>query len=75
MNTIFRRISMLLEGNPGEGYSNIKWVCMCRPMLKTKGAYGADQTEKVVAFRAERTVKVVELGKIGAFRKSGCFKS
>ena len=69
MNTIFRRISMLLEGNPGEGYSNIKWVCMCRPMLKT------NQTEKVVAFRAERTVKVVELGKMGAFRKSGCFKS
>ena len=42
----------------GGGYSQIKWVCMCRPGLK-KGAYGADQTEKVGAFRAERTVKVV----------------
>ena len=48
------------------------------PYLKKKGAYGADKTEKVGAFRAERTVKVVplelmELGKMGAFRKSGCF--
>ena len=50
------------------------------PYVKKKGAYGAHQTEKVGAFRAERTVKVVpleliELGKMGAFRKSGCFKS
>ena len=42
-------------------------------MLK-EGAYGADQTEKVGAFRAERTVKVVslepfKLGKMGAFRE------
>ena len=49
---------------------------MCRLMLKR--AYGADQTEKVGAFRAERTVRVVpleliELGKMGAFRKSGRF--
>ena len=48
------------------------------PEVKKRGAYGADQTEKVDAFRAERTVKVVplelmELGKMGAFRKSGCF--
>ena len=48
------------------------------PYVKKKGAYGADQTEKVGAFRAERMVKVVpleliELGKMGAFRKSGCF--
>ena len=50
-----------------------------RPMLKKRrGAYGADQTEEVGSFRAERTLKVVpleqiELGKMGAFRKSGCF--
>ena len=42
--------------------------------VKKKVAYGADQTEKVGAFRAERTVKIVpleliELGKMGAFRK------
>ena len=48
------------------------------PYVKKKGAYRADQTEKVGAFRAERTVKVVpieliELGKMGAFRKRGCF--
>ena len=47
------------------------------PYVKKTGAYGADQTEKVGAFRAERTVKVVseliELGKMCAFRKSGCF--
>ena len=48
------------------------------PLVKKKGVYGADQTEKVGAFRAERMVKVVpleliELGKMGAFRKSGCF--
>ena len=48
------------------------------PYVKKKAAYGADQTEKVDAFRAERTVKVVpleliELGKMGALRKSGCF--
>ena len=48
------------------------------PYVKKKGAYGADQTEKVGAFRAERTVKVVlleliELEKMGVFRKSGCF--
>ena len=51
---------------------------MYRPSLKRNGAYGADQTENEGAFRAERTVKVVpleliELGKMGAFRKSGCF--
>ena len=44
--------------------------------VKKKGTYGADQTENVGAFRAERKVKVVpleliELGKMGAFRKSG----
>ena len=51
-----------------------------QPYIKKKGVYGADQTEKVGAFRAERTVKVVplqqielELGKMGAFRKSWCF--
>ena len=43
-----------------------------------KGGLTADQTEKVGAFRAERTLIVVplgmiELGKIGAFGKSGCF--
>ena len=48
------------------------------PYVKKKGAYRADQTEKVGAFRAERTVKVVPLkliglGKTGAFTKSGCF--
>ena len=31
------------------------------PYVKKKGAYGADKTEKVGAFRAERTVKVVPL--------------
>ena len=31
------------------------------PYVKKKGAYGAAQTEKVGAFRAERTVKVVPL--------------
>ena len=52
---------------------------MCRPMLKRRGLTELhDQTEKVGAFRAERTVKVVpleliELGKMSAFRKSGCF--
>ena len=65
-------------GGTRGGYSHIKWVCMCRPRLKKKGAHGADQTEKLGAFRAERTVKVVpleliELGKMGAFRKSRCF--
>ena len=49
------------------------------PYVEKKVAYyGADQTEKVGAFRAERTGKVVpleliELGKMGDFRKSGCF--
>ena len=43
------------------------------PYVNMKGAYGADQTEKVSAFGAKRTVKVVsleltELGKLGAFR-------
>ena len=37
------------------------------PLVKKKGPYGADQTEKLGAFRAERTVKVVpsELIEIG----------
>ena len=48
------------------------------PYVKKKGAYGADQTEKVGAFRAERTVihlvvQLIKLGKMGAFRKNGCF--
>ena len=47
------------------------------PYVQKKGTYGADKTEKVGAFRSERTVKVaplelIELGKMGAFRKSGC---
>ena len=42
--------------------------------VKKKGAYGADQIEKVGAFRAERTVKAVpleliELGKNGCIQK------
>ena len=43
------------------------------PYVKKKGAYGADQTEKVGAFRAKRTVtevvplELIELGKMGAF--------
>ena len=50
------------------------------PYVKKKGAYEADQIEKVSAFRAERTVKVVpleliKLGKMGAFTKNGCFYS
>ena len=58
---------------------------MCRPRLK-KRAYGADQTEKVGAFRDERMVKVVPLEKwvhsekVGAFRanrteKVGAFRA
>ena len=47
------------------------------PYVKKKGAYGADQTEKVAAFRAERTVKVVPLeliiGKIAAHSAYDCF--
>ena len=41
----------------GGGDSHIKWVCMpmCRPRLKGRGL-----TELVGAFRADRTVKVVE---------------
>ena len=31
------------------------------PYVKKNGAYGADKTEKVGAFRAERMVKVVLL--------------
>ena len=44
-----------------------------------RGLYGADQTEKVGAFRAgKKTVKAVpleltELGKMDAFRKNGRF--
>ena len=58
--------------------------------IEKKGSYGADQTEKIGAFRAERTIKVVPLelielgkwvhsGKVGAFRayltKSRCIQS
>ena len=46
-----------------------KMGIMCRPMLK-KGAYGADQTEKVGAFRAERTVTVAPLELIGCIQKT-----
>ena len=50
----------------------------CAAYVKKKGAYGADQTEKVGAFRAKWTVNIVpleliELGKMGAFRKCGYF--
>ena len=40
--------------------------------VKKMGAYGADQTEKVGAFRAV-PLELIELGKMGAFRKSGGF--
>ena len=58
--------------------THIKMGMYVPPYIKKKGAYGADQIEKVDAFRAERRVKVVpleliELGKMGTFRKSGCF--
>ena len=61
-----------------EGVLTYKMGIYVPPYAKKKGAYGANQTEKVGAFRAERTVKVVpleliELGEMGAFRKSGCF--
>ena len=36
------------------------------PCVKKKGAYGADQTEKVGAFRGERTVKVVGTHSLGS---------
>ena len=43
--------------------------------VKKKWAYGADQTEKVGTFRAERTVKVIELEKMGTFKKGGSFRA
>ena len=63
--------------SPWRVYSHIKWVCMCRPMLKRRWLTKLIKL-KVGAFRADRTLKVVpleliELGKMGAFRKSGCF--
>ena len=49
-------------------------MCMyVPPYVKKKGAYGADQTEKVGASRAERTVKVVPLELI-ELRKKGCIQ-
>ena len=59
------------------------------PKVKKKGAYGAYQTEKMGAFRAERKVKVVPLElielrkwvhseKVGVFRANrteGCIQS
>ena len=64
----------------GGGVLTYKMSMYVLSYVKKKGAYGADQTEKVVAFRAERLVKfvpleLIELGKMGAFRKSGCFYS
>ena len=65
-----------MEG--GGGILTYKMGMYVPTYVKKKGAYGADQIEKVCAFRAERTVKVVpleliELGKMGAFRKNECF--
>ena len=62
----------------GGGVLTFKMGMYVPPEVKKRGAYGADQTEKMGAFTAERKVKVVpleliELGKMGAFRKSGCF--
>ena len=37
--------------------------------VKKKGAYGSDQTEKMGAFRAKRTIKVVPFGKNGCIQK------
>ena len=56
-----------------------KWVCMRRPRLKRRGLTELINLKKwVLSIGAERTVKVVpleliELGKMGAFRRNGCF--
>ena len=47
---------------------------MCRPRLKRMGAYGADQTEKVVAFRAERMVKELCTFRADQTGKNGCIQ-
>ena len=44
------------------------------PHVKKKVAYGADQTEKVGAFRAERTVKVVPLELSDRTGENGCIQ-
>ena len=44
------------------------------PYVKKKVAYGADQTEKVGAFRGERTVNVVPLIEMIELEKNGCIQ-
>ena len=39
------------------------------PYVKKKGAYGTDQTEKLGASRAKRTVNVDRTGKKGCIQK------
>ena len=73
-------MSLQCDNLSGELRTNGPLVCFIHLCdgIASLGRCPADQTEKVGAFRAERTVKVVplqliKLGKKGAFRKSGCF--
>ena len=65
---------MQFEAGAG-GILTYKMGMYVPPYVKMKRAYGAYKTEKVGAFRAERTVKVVplelfELGKMGAHTRT-----
>ena len=65
-----------MPGGGGGGILTFKMGKYVPPYVKKKGAYGAAyKAEKVGAFRAKRTVKVVpielfELGKMGAHTRT-----
>ena len=66
-------LMVYLNPGGGGGVLTYKMGMYVPPYVKKKGAYGVDQTEKVDAFRAERTVKVVSLELI-ELGKSGCIQ-
>ena len=71
---------MKLSGKtPGEGgVLTYKMGMYVPPEVKKRGgAYGADQIEKVGAFRAKRTVKVLllELIELGKMEKVGALRA
>ena len=64
--------------DPPGGGGVLAYKSVCRPMLKRRGLTELIKLKKWLLSELKPTVKVVpleliELGKMGAFRKIGCF--
>ena len=70
-NFVLQKLRVRLGRGGGEGVLTYKMGMYVPPYVKKKGAYGADQTEKVGAFRDERSCTFIadQTGKNGCIQK------